>query len=243
MAINTITAEHKYIMGDNDSKNDARRMAFLEAKRRVLEKSGSFIETLTEVRNYQLSKDEIKSYSAALLKIETTKEKWSFVGENMAITVFVKALIDTSFIEKQFKKIKGSSVTQKKIKDQQDQLSKLEKIVVKLQKELGSKDTPEVAVLRKERNVVFKQIDALQAKKIAIMEKINILSKNIDLIEIGMTLGEVKSLLGKPRSNRFTGYNYGRYWIVIEGGIVNCINEIERAHCQSHCQSSCPKFK
>ena len=26
-----ILAEHKYVMGDNDSKNDARRMCFLEA--------------------------------------------------------------------------------------------------------------------------------------------------------------------------------------------------------------------
>ena len=34
----TIYAHNKYIMGDNDSKNDAGRMCFLEAKRKVLER-------------------------------------------------------------------------------------------------------------------------------------------------------------------------------------------------------------
>jgi hypothetical protein len=30
--IKTIYATHKYVMGDNDSKNDARKMCFLEAR-------------------------------------------------------------------------------------------------------------------------------------------------------------------------------------------------------------------
>lgn len=66
--IETISATHKYVMGDNDSKNDARRMCFMEAKRKVLEKAGSYIESNTTVKNYQLAKDEIIAYSAALLK-------------------------------------------------------------------------------------------------------------------------------------------------------------------------------
>jgi peptidoglycan hydrolase-like protein with peptidoglycan-binding domain len=31
----TINATHKYVLGDNDSRNDGRHMAFLEAKRKV----------------------------------------------------------------------------------------------------------------------------------------------------------------------------------------------------------------
>jgi hypothetical protein len=34
--IKTIYVSHKYIMGDNDSKNDARHICFLEAKRKAL---------------------------------------------------------------------------------------------------------------------------------------------------------------------------------------------------------------
>lgn len=55
----TIFADHRYVMGDNDSKNDARRMCFLEAKRRALEKAGTYIESRTEVKDFRLTKDEI----------------------------------------------------------------------------------------------------------------------------------------------------------------------------------------
>jgi hypothetical protein len=35
--VQTITATHTYIPGDNDSRNDARQLCFLQAKRKVLE--------------------------------------------------------------------------------------------------------------------------------------------------------------------------------------------------------------
>jgi hypothetical protein len=43
--VQTITTSHTYVMGDNDSRNDARQLCFLEAKRKVLEKAGSFIQS------------------------------------------------------------------------------------------------------------------------------------------------------------------------------------------------------
>jgi hypothetical protein len=65
--VETITATHKCVMGDNDSKNDARRMCFLEAKRKVLAKAGAYIQSRTTIKNYQLAEDKITAYSAALL--------------------------------------------------------------------------------------------------------------------------------------------------------------------------------
>ena len=55
----TITASHTYVMGDNDSRNDARHLCFLEAKRKVLEQVGTFIQSSSEVRDLQLTKDQI----------------------------------------------------------------------------------------------------------------------------------------------------------------------------------------
>jgi hypothetical protein len=37
--VQTITATYTYILGDNDSRNDARQLCFLQAKREVLEKA------------------------------------------------------------------------------------------------------------------------------------------------------------------------------------------------------------
>jgi len=35
--VQTTTATHTYILGDNDSRNDARQLCILQAKRKVLE--------------------------------------------------------------------------------------------------------------------------------------------------------------------------------------------------------------
>jgi len=221
----TIFADHKYVMGDNDSKNDARRMCFLEAKRKVLEKAGTYIESHTQAKNYQLTKDEINSYASALLKVETVKEEWKFVGENMAVFLTVKAKVDTGSIDKQLAKITKDASVQKKIKDQQTQLGEMEIKIVNLQKQLGSVDATKAAVLRKERNVTFKQIDELQAKKIAIINKIKSRTKNvIDLVELSMNGSEVKSLAGQPRSiSCDNDWNYGKVWVIFEGGVVGCV--------------------
>jgi hypothetical protein len=42
--VQTFTATHTYIMGDHDSKDDARQHCLLEAKRKILEQAGVCIE-------------------------------------------------------------------------------------------------------------------------------------------------------------------------------------------------------
>ena len=209
----TIFADHKYVMGDNDSKNDARRMCFLEAKRKVLEKAGTYIESHSQAKNYQLTKDEINSYASALLKVETVKEEWQFVGENMAIFMTVKAKVDTGSVEKQLAKIKKNTSVQKKIKEQQDQIRKLEFRFLELQKQLGKADSLKALPLRKRRTEVFQEIDEIEERykyvlskieerekvqKAKEIESVNTVRRFINKIEIGMTLEEVKYIFGEP---------------------------------------------
>lgn len=222
--IETIFANHVYLMGDNDSKNDARRICFIEAKRKVIEKAGTYIESYTQVNNFQLTKDEISTYSAALLKVETVTEEWKFVGQNMAIDISVKAEVDTGEIQDQLSKINRDKNIQYKIKEQQKQLEDLERKFLNLQNKLSSADSSEALVLRKEKNIVFKEIESIQAKKIQITLQINTTTKNvIDFIELGMTPSEVESLVGKPRSMIAQKWNYGNVWVVFNGGVVECL--------------------
>ena len=221
----TIFADHKYVMGDNDSKNDARRMCFLEAKRKVLEKAGTYIESHTQAKNYRLTKDEINSYASALLKVETVREEWKFVGENMAVFLTVKAKVDTGSIDKQLAKITKDASVQKKIKDQQGQIRAMERKIANLQKHLGSAGATKASVLRKERNVTFKQIDAIEAKKIEILTRIESRSRDAwKHIETGMYRKDVKSLIGNPDSDPYalhTVFYYGNVKISFNNaGIV-----------------------
>jgi len=132
-----------------------------------------------------------------LLKVETVKEEWKFVGENMAVFLTVKAEVDTGSIEKQLAKIMNDTSVQKNIKEQQSQIKELERKITNLQKHLGSADATKAFVLRKERNVTFKQIDALQEKKIKIITRIKKKTEDAKkIVTTGMTKSDVRSLLG-----------------------------------------------
>ncbi len=157
----TVYADHRYVMGDNDSKNDARRICFLEAKRKALEKAGVYIQSLSKTANYQLTKDEVTSYSSALLKVEIIKEDWQTSGENFAVFLQVKADVDMDDINNQLSQIQKDSDLQKKIKDQQKQLDDLEKKIHSLQKKLGTADPAKAGDLRRERDKVFNNIERI----------------------------------------------------------------------------------
>ena len=68
--VQTFTATHTYIMGDHDSKDDARQRCLLEAKRKILEQAGVCIEeSASEVKNFDLTKDKITSFAAAVMQV------------------------------------------------------------------------------------------------------------------------------------------------------------------------------
>ncbi len=68
--IKVIEADSVYVLGDKDSKLDARRIATQEAKRKALELAGTFVASLTEVKEYRLSKDEVTAYTAGIIETE-----------------------------------------------------------------------------------------------------------------------------------------------------------------------------
>jgi hypothetical protein len=222
----TLTASHRYLMGDNDSRNDARQVCFLIAKRKLLEKAGVYIESNTSVSSGRLKRDEVTAFAAAILKVNTVDTKWTMVGESMAVTIKVKAKVDTGRVEQQMKKIFANKSSMKAIKKQQQQLRNLEYQVNKLQTRLANADNKQVVRLRKQRNVTFKDIDNLEERKISIVSNIRTTSKNVkQMIEIGMTKNEVKSLVGKPRtkSTYKKKWNYGKVWVMFDNGIVGCL--------------------
>ncbi len=237
-AVQTITASHTYVMGDNDSKNDARRMCFLEAKRKVLEKAGTLIESSTEVQNFHLTKDQITSYTAAVLSVETVKEDFGSSNGQNTVTMTVKAEVDTADVQKRLAAIVADKGLQEKITTQQQQIKQLEEQMRALNMKLGAASTNSSAELRKERNVILGNINELENKKLVATKTIDDLSeKVVKYIARNMTMKEVIDILGSPRGKGYLygeddgSLNYGEYWINFEGGVVKCITREQDYMC------------
>jgi len=132
----TITKTAKYCCGDNESKLDGEKMALEKAKRLCLERAGVYLESTTVIEKGICTKDEIRTLSAGILKVEVVDKKVSLIGENLCVQVTVRVEIDEEDVERKIKlllrkeQIKHELI---KIKRQRDAL---ERKVSQLQKQL-----------------------------------------------------------------------------------------------------------
>lgn len=227
-ASESVFASYKYTMGDNDTKNDAKRICFLEAKRLAIEKAGTYIESSTEIKNFQLTRDEVRTFAGAIVKVDIASEEIKYVGENQVILMTVKADVNIDSFRERVKQIKADKELETKVKDQQQQLQMVENKLKDLQKQLATKDLEEVIKVRKERTEAFGKIDELEKVKFEIKSKSKVAIENI---ELGMTPQEVLKFAGLPRSEAKNSagprYNYGNVWIIFESGVVSCIVRAE----------------
>jgi tetratricopeptide (TPR) repeat protein len=72
----TFEREYTYQAGDDDSKNSSRACALREVKRLILEEIGVYLETKTEVKDFQLTGDQVVMFTAGIVKTEVLAEKW-----------------------------------------------------------------------------------------------------------------------------------------------------------------------
>ncbi len=86
-----VSFEEKYIYdaSEADSKISCRAISLLQVKRLLLERLGTYLETKTEIVNNQLTKDEIITLSAGIVKTEILQENWT--GKTYSLTARIEA--------------------------------------------------------------------------------------------------------------------------------------------------------
>lgn len=72
----TFIKEYTYQASEEDSRNSCRITSLREVKRLLLEELGTYLESITEVQNFQLTKDQITTLTAGIVKTEIINEKW-----------------------------------------------------------------------------------------------------------------------------------------------------------------------
>lgn len=72
----TFQKEYTYQASEADSKLSCRTIAFEQVKRLLLEELGTYLESETEVKNFQLTKDQITVLTAGIVRAEIIDERW-----------------------------------------------------------------------------------------------------------------------------------------------------------------------
>lgn len=155
-AIEEIETTATYHMGDNDSKLDGHRLALMEAKRKALEKAGTYVESMSEVKDFQLTRDEVRTYSAGILSVEETRDpKYRMRGKNMEVTVFVKVRVDRDDVARKIAALRKDKETTQQLKEARRKQADSEKKIAALNKQLrtakkGTKSTQKAQAAREE---------------------------------------------------------------------------------------------
>ena len=72
--IRIVNAQGEHRMGDRDTREDAIRLATEAAKRNALEQVATYLESVTVVHDMDVTKDEIRTYTAGLVLVRTVFE-------------------------------------------------------------------------------------------------------------------------------------------------------------------------
>jgi hypothetical protein len=230
--VQTITATHTYILGDNDSRNDARQLCFLQAKREVLEQAESFIQSHSVINNFELTKDQITSYSAAVLSVEIVKEDVGLSNGHNTLTLTVKTDVDVDQVNTLLAAIVADKSVADRVAQQQQQVLELEGQVQTMNSRLSVATSGTASELRKERNVVLENIAGLDriqlvATQRIVREKETIQQKTESILKYvlrDMTPHEVLSLVGEPvKRGLFSSSGFGLNWYY--GELWICFDE------------------
>ena len=93
-----ISAVGEYRLGDSDSREMAKKAALADAKRKIMEQAGILIESYTEVNNFHVTKDQIRTTAKTLLKVKSEDVEFSENGTLCKVSVV--AIIDADNIGK-----------------------------------------------------------------------------------------------------------------------------------------------
>jgi len=74
--VKTFIKEYTYQASEVDSKVSSRSIALEQVKRILLEELGTYLESHTEIVNFQLRKDQITALTAGVVQTQILKEKW-----------------------------------------------------------------------------------------------------------------------------------------------------------------------
>lgn len=132
-AVVNFTKEYTYQASEFDSKASSRILALEQVKRLLLEELGTYLMSETEVKNFQMTKDQITVFTAGIVSAEVIDEKWD--GK----TYYLKARIaaDPKDVLKAVDALRQDKQKTKELEDIRRKADEQAKEIARLKKELG----------------------------------------------------------------------------------------------------------
>lgn len=176
-----VESSAKYVLGDNDTRIDARNIALNEAKRAASELAGTQVKSDLVIENDQILKDQITIVAASFMTVEVLKESMTASKDGRSVMeVTIRAHLDKSAIRSKLDAYRGDDKRQKELSSIQAENSRLQNELESLNAELskirnaandGSVSQKPRAELVARRDVVISSIEESQGQVRRVFEQ------------------------------------------------------------------------
>jgi len=129
--IRVVNAQGEHRMGNRDTREDAIRLATEAAKRNALEQVATYLESVTVVSDMDVTKDEIRTYTAGLVIVLTQQITTTLDGDVVVVKADLLTQMDTDEVARAIAALRENE-------DARSQLAALKQENEQLQEELNA---------------------------------------------------------------------------------------------------------
>ena len=152
--IRVVNAQGEHRMGDRDTREDAIRLATEAAKRNALEQVATYLESVTVVSDMDVTRDEIRTYTAGLVIVLNQQISTTLDGDIVVIKADLLAQMDTDEVARAIATLRENEDARVQLAELKQENEQLQEELKVANQALGSAATPDqvqqAALKRKE---------------------------------------------------------------------------------------------
>jgi predicted component of type VI protein secretion system len=159
--IRVVTANGEYRMGDHDTRADAIRLAVEAAKRDALEQVATYLESVTEMKNMDITKDDIRTYTAGIVMVLDQKITTQLEGESIIVRADLTAQVDPDEVAQAIQALRENESAKTELAALRTETDQLHQQLDAANQALTTAVSPEqVQALSQERQDLLNQLQA-----------------------------------------------------------------------------------
>lgn len=161
-----VTVSSDYRMGAYDTRTDAVRMAVQSAKRQALEQVATYLESVTEVRNLDVTRDELRAYSAGSVTVLDQQTSTRMEDGAVVIHVDLTAQVDRTEVIQGIMALRENESTTHELVSLRRETERLRQELDAANQALATAQSPEqIQALLAERRHVLDRMQADSSAK------------------------------------------------------------------------------
>src|SRR5215475_10183508 len=159
--VRVLTASGEYRMGDHDTRTDAIRLAVEAAKRQALEQVATYLESVTELKNMDLTRDDIRTYTAGIVMVLDQNISTRLEGETVVIHADLTAQVDPTEVAQAIATLRENESAKNELEELRAETDQLQQKLDAANQALATASSPDqVQALNQQRQDLLNQMQA-----------------------------------------------------------------------------------